>query len=335
MRQLASASEVADFLRGADLLDPAEEARIDPLPGGVSAVTYRVLTDRRRLVVKQPRAFLAVRDPWPASLGRARVEAAAMAYLHGLTPDSVSELVAYDPEEHVIVAACAPADWQEWRTVMLGGQVDVEVAAKLGRVLATWHASSRSDEQAWRSFSDLSGFVDLRIDPYFETTAQRRPEVARDLQACRDELLQVRRCLVHGDYAPKNVLVGRSGAWVVDFEVAHIGNPVFDFAFMLHHLVMKSIHLPQARPELRAAIHRFWEAYGREGSLGVTEADAVRHTGALLLARVFGKSPTAYLTDADKAVVTAVGTAAVRGAVGRLDDLVPVQAGSGGPGRSG
>lgn len=40
-------------------------------------------------------------------------------------------------------------------------------------------------------------------------------------------MTSTKSCLVHGDYSPKNILVGATGVWVVDFEVAHFGDPVF------------------------------------------------------------------------------------------------------------
>ena len=39
-----------------------------------------------------------------------------------------------------------------------------------------------------------------------------------------------RVCIVHGDYSPKNVLIG-GGLWVIDFEAVHFGDPAFDVAF--------------------------------------------------------------------------------------------------------
>ena len=49
---------------------------------------------------------------------------------------------------------------------------------------------------------------------------------------------------MHGDYAPKNLIVYQNRVMVLDFEVAHWGDPSFDSAFMLTHLIAKAVRLP-------------------------------------------------------------------------------------------
>ncbi len=40
-----------------------------------------------------------------------------------------------------------------------------------------------------------------------------------------------------------------------------MGDPAFDVAFCLNHLLLKSVHLPGSRAELRRAALAFWRAY--------------------------------------------------------------------------
>ncbi len=60
-----------------------------------------------------------------------------------------------------------------------------------------------------------------------------------------------------GDWSPKNLLVYPDRVLALDFEVAHRGDPAFDVAFMLTHLVMKSVHLPAHAARLRSAADAF------------------------------------------------------------------------------
>jgi 5-methylthioribose kinase len=103
---------------------------------------------------------------------------------------------------------------------------------------------------------------------------------------------------VHGDYSPKNVLVGDdgpgNGLWVIDWEVVHRGDPTFDLAFMLNHLALKSIHRSSAIADYEACAEAFVGAYAPtrpdpEYLLGLV--------GCLMVARVDGKSPAEYLTE--------------------------------------
>ena len=307
---------VATHLRERGVLAPDQAAQVANLPGGVSSATFLVTTGADRWVVKQPLPYLAVADVWPARQERAGVEAAAIHLLERLTPDHLPRLLDYDPERHVIVMTAAPASWSEWRMRLLAGTVAREAGATLGRVLGTWHAATRTDTEALAEFADLAGFLELRGDPYHRTVAARRPDLAAPVTACLDELVTRQVCVVHGDFSPKNVLIGADagsrGLWVLDFEVAHAGNPVFDVAFLLHHLVMKAVHVAGAGAALHACAQAFVDGYAAAGGLATEESSVVRHTGALLLARVHGKSPTAYLTPPERDRVSALGARAVR-----------------------
>ena len=90
-----------------------------------------------------------------------------------------------------------------------------------------------------------------------------------------------------GDWSPKNLLVYPDSVLALDFEVAHCGDPAFDVAFLLSHLVMKSVHLPQHQLQLRQAADAFLAGYGAIPP----DAHVTAELGCLLLARVDGKSP--------------------------------------------
>jgi aminoglycoside phosphotransferase (APT) family kinase protein len=105
---------------------------------------------------------------------------------------------------------------------------------------------------------------------------------------------------VHGDVSPKNILIGPEGPVFLDAECAWYGDPAFDLAFCLNHLLLKCLWNPGAKDALRACFDALAEAY----LAGVTfeprlalEGRAASLLPALLLARVDGKSPVEYLTD--------------------------------------
>jgi tRNA A-37 threonylcarbamoyl transferase component Bud32 len=318
--------DVGEHLRARGVIGPGVDLRVTTLAGGVSSATFLAVGGGRRYVVKQPLPFLSVADVWPARQERAGVEARAIGLLERLTPGHLPRLLDYDPERFVIVMSAAPEGWSEWRTSLLGGTIAVSAATTLGTVLGTWHATTRGDADLLAGFADLTMFLELRGDPYHRTVAARCPDLASAVTACLDELLAEQACLVHGDFSPKNVLTGGDDLWVLDFEVAHAGNPVFDVAFLLHHLVMKSVHLAArvegARERLQSCAQRFLDSYAAAGGWAGAEESVVRQTGALLLARVHGKSPAAYLSRSDAEKVAELGASAVRGELARPVDLM-------------
>ena len=212
-QQLTAASVVAHLCDRGLLADagPDRGVSVTTLAGGVSGATFLVTGGPERYVVKQPLPFLSVADEWPARQERAGVEAAAIHLLERLTPGHLPRLLDYDPEGFVIVMSAAPASWSEWRTSLLAGQVLASAAGTLGTVLGRWHAATRADAEALAAFADLTGFVELRGDPYHRTVAARRPDLAAPVTRCLAELLENQICVVHGDFSPKNVLVGVPG----------------------------------------------------------------------------------------------------------------------------
>jgi aminoglycoside phosphotransferase (APT) family kinase protein len=86
----------------------------------------------------------------------------------------------------------------------------------------------------------------------------------------------------------------------LDAECAWWGDPAFDLAFCLNHLLLKCLWTPSAR----AGFMTSFEALAAGYLAGITwedptalEARAARLLPGLFLARVDGKSPVEYLTE--------------------------------------
>jgi thiamine kinase-like enzyme len=125
-----------------------------------------------------------------------------------------------------------------------------------------------------------------------------------------DRLLNNRLTLVHGDYSPKNVLVAGERLYILDFEVAHIGDPSFDLGFLSNHFLLKAVKNKDWAPGylalLVSSMHDYLKAIHFIDRHRL-EADTVRTLALLFLARVDGKSPAEYITDEeDKALIRAL-----------------------------
>lgn len=281
------------------------------LGGGVSNVVLLVEAGTRRMVVKQALPRLRVAQNWPAKRERARTEAAALQIVAGLTPGAVPGVIDADAKRCVLTIEAAPVRWQPWKSALLAGRANAGVAGRLGALLGTWHRTTAGLAIP----HDAEAFEQLRLDPYYRTAARHHPRLAPVILAAAEELANRQECLVHGDYSPKNVLVSRHGRrlWVIDFEVAHRGHPVFDVAFLLSHLVLKAIHRPAAAPAFHAAAERFLANYAAAGSTGAGQGSALSvHLGCLLLARVDGKSPVEYLDEVGADTTRALATTLLR-----------------------
>lgn len=274
-------------------------AKVSALPGGVSNDVLLVQDRSNRYVVKRPLERLRVERDWYADTERVEREAAALAVMQELTPGRVPRVVDFDPEHRILTLALAPAGWFEWRTALLDGDAaEGWIGAALGQILAEWHSRTTGPSAVPASLRDQRFFEELRITPFYGAVAEQHPKLRSSLEDLVEDL-RCSRCLVHGDFSPKNVLIGPGELWVLDAEVAHIGAPVFDLAFMHTHLLLKSVNQPRIAAELADCADAFLTAY-REGApdlAQISEQSLVQHIGALLLSRVDGLSPCNYLAE--------------------------------------
>ncbi len=324
-----TAETAIEYLVDRGLLAPSTAARSQSLGGGVSNRVSVVTWSDGRVVVKQPRSNLAVAADWPADPDRIHTEvAAARQWADILTnngPVIVPDVLDEDRECHVAVVAAAPDRYTSWKERLLAGHVDASIASTLGNALGTVHAAAADDHQVRQTFRSDRPFVQLRLDPYHRATAAAHPDLADAIETERERVAQVKRTLVHGDYSPKNVLVDPTGAdrpWIIDFEVAHWGDPAFDVAFMLNHLLIKSMYRPEDGPAYRRAALAVYEAYDRVTPWDV-EYETVRELGVLMLARIDGKSPVEYVTAAStKKTIRQVARRILTEDLESIDDVV-------------
>lgn len=298
--ELLTAATAVPYLRSRGVIGDGP-AEVSELGGGVSNIVLAVTSPRTSVVLKQALPRLRVAEEWLAKRERALAEARGLALALALAPASVPRVLDVDPARCAISIELAPPGMRTWKSDLLGGDVRPLVAQELGRLLGIWH----SDAQAAAAFDEWESFTQLRIDPYYCEVARRHPSLAAAVLAHSDAMATRRTSFVHGDFSPKNVLVGEAGLWVIDFEVVHRGDPVFDVAFLTSHLVLKGIVRPAARDRMNACIEAFHAAYATATPAldPLRPAYLLGHVGCLLLARVDGKSPAEYLDQRERARV--------------------------------
>ena len=300
---------LGEFLREQGLLQAGEGARFTPLAGGVSSDIWRVeLPDGRTICIKRALPKLKVAAEWHAPVSRNASEWAWIGFAARHAPAAVPRPLAHDPVAGLFAMEyLSPRDHPVWKQQLLDGHVDPATAAAVGRVLATLHLASSRDAAVERSFDTGANFHALRLEPYLLATAGVHPALAPALEALVERTARTRLALVHGDVSPKNILVGPHGPVFLDAECAWYGDPAFDVAFCLNHLLLKCLARPDKRESLRRSFEAFVDAYfaqaGFEPRIAL-ESRAASLLPGLLLARVDGKSPVEYLrAERDREVV--------------------------------
>jgi len=292
------ASEIVDGLRRMGLEAPQGATR---LTGGVSSDIWRVDLPDGPICVKRALARLRVAADWRAPVVRNRYEARWMRRAEAAAPGSAPAVLGQDEASGSLAMQFLPPEsYPLWKAELRAGRTDPRFAAAVGATLVRIHAATADDPTVAADFPTDDIFYDIRLEPYLVATALRHPDRAEALHAIVAETRATKRALVHGDVSPKNILVGPAGPVFLDAECAWWGDPAFDLAFCLNHMLLKCLWAPPARERLLGCFDALEAAYAagidwesRAGLLG----RCARLLPGLFLARVDGKSPVEYITD--------------------------------------
>ncbi|MEE8046010.1 MAG: aminoglycoside phosphotransferase family protein [Dehalococcoidia bacterium] len=308
-----TAKNVFEYLVDNGHLFPAgadRNAEVTVLEGGISNLTVLVKTSRQSLVVKQSLGKLNVKGEWLADRARILREAAAIgAYSKVLSNGEIPGLLFVDEDNFIIGIEEVERPATVWQVAIDSGIVMPDHARIAGQTLARMH-SAVPNQVDLELLNDLSHLNELRINPYFVHAAIANPMWADKLETATESLLSHQTDLVHGDFAPKNLFIRNTDPQitVLDFEVAHMGNPAFDLAFFISHLVIDAHYAPSLRSDFLSAARTFWGGYQSQKRIPTTarlEQDTALLLPCLLLARVDGLSRVEYLSESDRDSVRA------------------------------
>ena len=281
-----------------------DNPEIVPLTGGVSSLIVRVDTRNGPLCIKQALPELKVASHWSAPLARNHAELAWIREVAQTLPEAVPGILGEDAQSYCFAMQwLAPEQHPVWKIQLRDGHVSPDFAAQVARQLALIHAATANQPALAERFAYDRNFFELRLDPYFGATAKVHADCAQMLQALIEQTANNRITLIHGDISPKNILAGPVGPIFLDAECAVYGDPAFDAAFCLTHLIAKCLWRPASTEDYLACFDAFTKHYVAGVNWENVEAIEARTAmllAAILLARVDGKSPLEYLTESDR-----------------------------------
>jgi hypothetical protein len=307
------------FDTGAGPLVGSDPRSLDDIRGG--------LPDPRShqgacFVLKQPLGKFKTQAEWLVDIDRAKVERDSMILLAGLLPrHSVPDVLWFDEQNYILAISCAPVGSVIWKKALMEGEASTDAAINAGMLLAMMHSSTHNDPAVKARYGDHKFFIQQRIDPYFTHTAAAHPEHAPLIKSLAGKLLAHQLCLIHGDFSPKNIFLvpeespgsalseisnlksehpvpASAKLLLLDFEVAFFGHPAFDVSTLINHFLLKGFfHRTRWRPFMLLT-DNFWQTYKNTAApelVRATDAIGGHLLGALLMARIDGKSPAEYL----------------------------------------
>ena len=295
------------------------------MEGGVSSDIWRVDLGTQSICIKSALSKLKVKSDWFAPIERNAYEVRWMETANRLVPGAAPAILASDDENGIFAMEYLEAShFLNWKDELHQGRCDPEFAAEVGRIIAQIHSKTANDPDIAAQFPTDDIFHAIRLEPYLEATASACPDVSGPLMALSKITAGHKSALVHGDVSPKNILAGADGPKFLDAECAWYGDPAFDLAFCLNHLLLKCLWAPDFREAYLAAFDAMSGAYfaNSDNQLQGIERRSAHLLPGLFLGRVDGKSPVEYLTDAnDKNKVRRVAKELLQNPVDKLSGV--------------
>jgi aminoglycoside phosphotransferase (APT) family kinase protein len=290
--------ETREFLDRSGLTGGSSDIRAERLTGGISSDIWRIDTTARSFVLKRALPELRVSQHWAAPLSRNANEVNWIREVMQISPDVVPEILYCEADASLF--AMAFVERPTWKHRLMAGEVDIPFAAKVGAALGRIHQATANTPRIAEKFRVPETFDALRVEPYLKATAKIHNPVADRLLRLAEDTLAAEISLVHGDVSPKNILMDTDGPIFLDAECAWYGEPAFDLAFCLNHLLLKCVYVPGKKDDLLAAFDQLKDAYFKEVKWEAAtklEARTARLLPAIFLARIDGKSPVEYITN--------------------------------------
>ena len=288
-----------DFLRRAGLAGRDETPRAEALGGGVSSEIWRVELATGPVCVKRALARLRVAQLWEAPVERNRFEYEWFRVAGAAAPGAAPKVIAQDGDAFAM-EYLEPEGHPVWKSLLRHGVADERFAAQVGAILARIHAATAGRREVAQAFPTDAIFHAIRLEPYLLAAGRRHPEVSSRLNFLAERTAATKLALVHGDVSPKNILAGPRGPVFLDAECAWYGDPAFDLAFCLNHLLLKCLWAPEASAgflKCFGSLSRTYLSGVDWENTALLEERAATLLPGLLLARVDGKSPVEYVTD--------------------------------------
>lgn len=300
MIDISEKEVLIQYLRERGLLKKESLASVHYCQGGVSCTVAYVEIDGKPMIIKQALGQLKTKETWLCDPNRMYIEYESNKIYHELLPENAPETYFYDQGNYIYGREAVPDGCRMWKDDLMEGILNKNIARKAVDTLITVHNHCRNDKDIEKKFEDKSIFYSLRIAPYIEFTVSKHPEIEDHARFVKNQMMESKITLVHGDYSPKNIMLDGTGMKVLDYEVAHYGHPAFDLAFFSNHFILKAVKFTENAEKyldlLDEIATRYLEAQQCMDRQKFEEI-YVQTLAILMLARVDGKSPVEYLED--------------------------------------
>ncbi len=287
------------------LLNTSIKYNSKKITDGVSSDIWYVKTDKNKeFCIKRALAKLTVKEDWFAPVNRSNFEAMYFKYCKKISPKSFPLILGHDNKNFILAMQWyKPTKNEIWKRKLMKQNIKNKDSIDISNILLKKHKFFFNKNFYKKKFDNDKTFYAIRIEPYIMFTSRKYPQYKFKFKSVAKSLVKNKKTLIHGDFSPKNILIGPHSPIILDAETACWGDPIFDLAFCNNHIFLKSL-LPNflGKKYLKLS-YKFLNNYIKNISWECKN-DFIRRLldiiPLLLLARVDGKSPVEYFKEKEK-----------------------------------
>src|SRR3989338_3208909 len=325
-------SNIKEYLIDNGIVHREEKIVVTKLSGGnINNLFFVVTSHGKKLVIKQalPQAQFNADVILPQD--RVITEYNAMHLWKNLTKLShIPHLIHCDQKNFLLVMKAIPSEYKLLTYSLVRGDVNPEIATKLGRLLATFHTTTYKDKHIIKNFPLSEQFKVLKIGlfhlPLLDSTDN--PIIKNNVNMAIARCYQNRTALIHGDMLPKNILVKDDDFYLLDYELAHFGDPSHDLGTLLsHYLLFALINYPLKEKyyhAIKCIINEYKNVISFKEIWNKILANALGHIAPTFYGRVFGVALVEFIDNATKEAIKRIITILATRSCSRLDEVFNV-----------
>jgi len=271
------------------------------LKGGVSSEVYEVRTKLNSFCLKRSLKKLLVKKNWIVNQNRIYYEYLWLNHCRKILKKNIPKTFEYNNnQKYILMEYFDSSKFKTLKELYFKASINLNTIKSISKHLYKIHSQSKNYKTKNIFKKNNNNFFKLRLDPYFNEVAKVYPKLKKKIKSINKEYLLNSSTLVHGDFSPKNILIGNKRIIYLDAECCNYGDPVFDLVFFSNHLLIKSIYFEKQKKEFLKAFRVFYAQYFNNISIREYRKYLLRiinMTPIMLLARIDGKSPVEYITS--------------------------------------
>jgi len=217
-------------------------------------------------------------------------------------PKYIANPICFDADSYTIVFESAPKQANLLSERLLKGKVDVNHVKMITKGLAEMHNSTLENEKLLNKFNDTDTFKKFKIETqcFSIKTDEKTKKIINDFVK---KSLKIKKVLLHGDIAPKNILVWDKRFLFIDFEESSFSDPAIDIGYLIAHFYLYG-------EQYRDLVKTIYDTYmsNVRYSDPTFEDRITKYVGIFMLSRIDGIAKADYVKKSDEKQIRDIAT---------------------------